>query len=68
MKVPVAVKPTVPCGLLEAVADEGATVMLVSLACPAPQPNSPAARNRREPQRSGSRGFLIIIACAMGFF
>src|SRR5438094_7549841 len=46
VNVPVAVKPTSPCGLLEAVADEGETAMLVSLGCPAPQAMSMAAAIR----------------------
>ena len=37
VNVPVAVKPTWPCELLEAVADEGETAMLVNLGWPAPQ-------------------------------
>src|SRR5207244_10870578 len=46
VNVPVAVKPTSPCGLLGAVADEGETAMLVSLGCPAPQAMSMAAAIR----------------------
>jgi len=51
VNVPVAVKPTWPCGLLEAVADEGETAMLVSLGCPAPQATSSAAIIRSEGNR-----------------
>jgi hypothetical protein len=51
VNLPVAVKPTCPWGLLEAVADEGATVMLVSIACPAPPAISSAARSKSKPKK-----------------
>src|SRR6266550_5797110 len=37
VNMPVAVKPTWPCGLLAAVAEEGETAMLINLGWPAPQ-------------------------------
>jgi hypothetical protein len=51
VNVPVAVKPTWPCRLLEAVADEGETAMLVNLGCPAPQATIRAAIIRSEGNR-----------------
>ena len=58
VNVPVAVKPTWPCGLLEAVADEGETAMLVNLGCPAPQATSRAAIIRSEGNRKYFMGNL----------
>jgi hypothetical protein len=51
VNVPVAVKPTWPWGLFEAVADEGETVMLISLGWPAPQATNRAAISRSDPNR-----------------
>ena len=48
VNVPVAVKPTWPCRLVEAVADEGETAILVNLGCPAPQATRRAAVIRSE--------------------
>jgi hypothetical protein len=62
VNVPVAVKPTWPSGLLEAVADEGETAMLVSLGCPAPQATSRDAIIRSV----GNRKYLMGISSKVG--
>ena len=65
---PVAVKPTSPCGLLEAVAIEGETAMLVSLGCPAPHATSKVEIIRTEGNRKYFMGnlqqSLIAVMCA----
>jgi hypothetical protein len=58
VNVPVAVKPTSPCRLLDAVAEEGETAMLVNLGCPAPQAMSRTAVIRSEGNRKYFTGNL----------
>jgi hypothetical protein len=55
VKVPVALRPTCPWGVLEAVADEGETAMLINLGWPAPQ-----ATNSAEMSRSNVNGKYFI--------
>jgi hypothetical protein len=58
VKFPVAVKVTVWVELTLAFADEGLTVMLVMVGCPAPQPTAHAARS--------TRGIILFMSGGMG--